>query len=57
MHYHLGLICTLCMDFFATSMDTMRWHMAAKDKDWEEQEVFENDDNGDEDDGYLLEEI
>ena len=63
MHYHLGLVCALCMDFFTTSMDTMRWHihacktMGTKDKDWEEEEESENDDDSDEDDGYLLEEI
>ena len=39
VHYHLGLVCTLCMDFSATSMDTVRWHvhvcksMVAKDRD------------------------
>ena len=59
VHYHLGLVCTLCMDFFATSVDTKRWHahacnsMANKDKDWEEEES--KNDNGDEDNGYLLE--
>ena len=43
-----------------TSMDTMRWHvpscksMNTEDKDWEEVEKSE-DDNGDEDDRYLLE--
>ena len=60
VHYHLGLVCILCLDFFATSMDTMRWHasscksMATEDKDQEEEE--ESDDS-DEDDGYLLGEI
>ena len=24
LHYCLGLICVLCWDFFATSLDTMR---------------------------------
>ena len=39
MDYHLGLVCTLSMDFFTTSMDTMRWHvhicrsMATEDMD------------------------
>ena len=27
VHYHLGLICALCCDFFAISGDIMRWHM------------------------------
>ena len=63
MHYHLGLVCILCMDIFATSTDTMRQHMcicksmAAKDRDQEEEEESDIDNNGDEDNSYLLEEI
>ena len=62
MYYHLGLICALCWDFFTTSVDTIRWHVSSckalttKDKDWTEEEESKCD-NGDEDDGYLLEEI
>ena len=62
MHYHLGLIGALCWDFFATSVDTIRWHttscesLTTKDKDWEEEEESQGN-NGDDDDGYLLEEI
>ena len=26
VHYHLGLVCTLCLAFFTTSADTMRKH-------------------------------
>ena len=50
-------------EFFATSADTMRWHvhickaMAAEDKDCKEEEESKNDDDGDEDDAYLLEEV
>ena len=61
MHYHLGMVCALCMDFFWTSKDAMRLHMhvcksiATKDNDHEEEES-KNDDNGDEDNDYLLEE-
>ena len=61
VHYHLGLVCALCMDFFTTS--TMRWlihtckSMATKDKDCKEEEESENDDDGDEDNSYLLEEV
>ena len=53
----------MCLDSFATSADTMRWHVhickfvAVKDRDWEEEEESDIDDNSDEDDGYLLEEI
>ena len=57
VHYHLGLVCALCMDFFATSVDTMRWHMhvcksmATEDKDCEEEEESENDDDSNKDNG------
>ena len=26
MHYHLGLICACCLDYFTTSADAMHWH-------------------------------
>ena len=60
MHYHLGLICALCQEYFAMSLDTMRWHtssceaLTTKDKAPEEEEESESN-NGDKDDGYLLE--
>ena len=62
MHYCLGLICAVCQDYFAISLDTMGWHLSLcksltmKDKAWEEEEESEGD-NSDDDDGYLLEEI
>ena len=62
IHYHLGLECVLCLDFFTTSTDTMRWcvpsckSMATEDKDWEEDEESKDNDD-DEDYRYLLEEI
>ena len=62
MHYHLGLICALCWDFFTTSADTIRQHassceaLTTKDKDQAEEEESKGN-NGDEDDWYLLEEI
>ena len=62
MHYHLGLVCALCVDFFSSSMDPMRQdtHVCksittTKDNDQGEKES-ENDDDRDEDDDYLLEE-
>ena len=61
-HYHLGLICALCQDFFATSVDTTRQHassceaLTTKDKEWAEKEESKGD-NGDANDGYLLREI
>ena len=27
VHYHYGLVCTVCVDFFSASADAMRWHM------------------------------
>ena len=62
VHYCLGLIYTLCWEYFAMSLDTMRWHtssckaLTTKDKAPEEEEKSESD-NSDEDDGYLLEGI
>ena len=62
MHYHLGLTCALCQEFFTTSADSISWHvfscesLTTKDKDWEEEEESRGN-NADEDDGYLLEEI
>ena len=62
MHYHLGLVCALCVDFFSTSTDAMRWHAhicksitTAEDNDCKEEES-ENDDDGNEVGDYLLEE-
>ena len=62
MHYHLGLVCALCVDFSSTSADTMQQHAqvcksitTAKDNDWKEEE-YENDDDDDEGDEYLLKE-
>ena len=51
------------MEFFATSAHTMRWYpptcksMVTEDMEWEEEDKSKNGNNGDEDDGYLLEEI
>ena len=62
MHYHLGLVCALCVDFFSTSADTMMWYAhicrsitATKVNDWEEEES-KNYNDGNKDDDYLLEE-
>ena len=61
MHYHLGLVCALCMEFFSTSADAMGQHthgckyIATKDNDCKEEES-KNSDDGDEDDDYLFEE-
>ena len=58
MHYHLGLVCAVCLDFFSTSADAMRHHVhvcksiATEDNDCKDEEL-ENDDDGNEDDDYL----
>ena len=61
-HYHLGLVCALCIDFFSTNTDAMRWHAhmcksntSARDNDQEE-DGYKNDDDGDKDDEYLPQE-
>ena len=57
-HYHLGLICACCLDYFTTSADTMHQHaqlcksMAASDDDDDREEsptYYKEDDNSDED--------
>ena len=51
MHYHLGLVCSHCMDYFTTSTDAMCWHaqlcklVAAGINDDDQEEEFEDDDN------------
>ena len=51
-HYHLGLICSHCVEYFTMSADTMCQHSKLckpvpaginDDNDWEEE--FVNDDN------------
>ena len=61
-HYHLGLVCALCVDFFSTSTNAMQQDaymcksiITAKDNDREEEE-YENDNDSDEDEYYLLKE-
>ena len=56
VHYHWGLVCTLCLAFLTTNVDTTRKHKpnckAIATEDWEEEEILKED-NSDEDDGYL----
>ena len=56
VHYHLGLVCALCLTFFTTSTDTMRKGRpcckASATRDQEEEEASEEE-YGDEDNGYL----
>ena len=60
VHYHLGLVCALCLACFTTSADTTRKHrtccMDMATGDWEEEETSEKD-NSSEDDGYLPQEV
>ena len=56
VHYHIGLVCTLCLAFFTTSADTMRKygpHCKAMTTGDQEEEEISVEDNADEDNGYL----
>ena len=63
VHYHLDLICAIYWEYFAMSLDTIRWHASScealttttKDKTLKEEEESESD-NGNKNDRYLLEE-
>ena len=64
MHYHLGLICSCRVHYFAMSADAMHWHAQLckpavdsidnDDDDWEEE--FEDDDNGSKYDKFTFDE-
>ena len=55
MHYHLGLICAHCLNYFTMSVDSIQWHtqlcksLAASDDDNREESPpdYEEDDNSD----------
>ena len=61
MHYHMGLMCTHCVDYFMTSTDAMCWHThicksttsGNGDNDRKEED-YEDDDNVDEDDEFMF---
>ena len=56
VYYCLGLVCALRLALFTTSADTLGKHgpscKASDTGDWEEEETLEED-NSDEDNGYL----
>ena len=58
MHYHQGLICGQCLEYFITSADVMHHHLqpcmpALDDDDDKEQEEESNiDDNGEDNDDF-----
>ena len=64
MHYHLGLICTHCLNCFMTTADSMHQHaqlcwstVAGNDEDREESPLhYEDDENGDGDYDFIFEE-
>ena len=68
MHYHLGLVCVHCLDYFTTNTEAMNHHAhvckhttaGASDDDNREEEDYEDDDNGsegeDEDNKFEFEE-
>ena len=61
-HYHLGLICAHCLDYFTTNADTMHHHIrvyksmtaSGDDDDDRDKEDYEDNDNGDEDDEFMF---
>ena len=60
-HYHLGLVCSQCTEYFTTSADTMCQHSqlckpvpANDDDDWEE-ESYNGDNGGDYDEFEFVE--
>ena len=62
-HYHLGLICTYCLDYFTTIAESMHHHAhvcktttASNDDDYREEKDYKDDDNSDEDDEFEFEE-
>ena len=63
-HYHLGLICAHCLDYFTMSTDAMLWHaqlcksVVAGDDDNREESPpdYEEDDNGNGDFEFMFEE-
>ena len=64
MHYHLGLICACCLDYFMMSADTMWQHtqlcksvVAGNNDDREESPTnYKEDDNGEDDFKFAFEE-
>ena len=64
MHYHLGLICTQCLDYFITSTDAMHQHTqlcrstaAGNNDDREESPLdYEEDKNGNGNYNFIFEE-
>ena len=63
MHYHLGLICAHCLDYFTTSAENMHCHAhdckpmtASKDDDNMDEEDSEDDNNGDVHDEFVFKE-
>ena len=56
MHYHPGLICAHCVDYFTTSVDAIHQHTqlckpmaVGNDDNDRREEDYEDDDNGNED--------
>ena len=63
VHYHLGLICAHCMDYFTTSANAMHQHTkvckpttGSDDDDYREEDDYGDDDNGDKDDKFMFKE-
>ena len=64
MHYHLGLICACCLNYFMTTADAMCWHtqlcrsiLAGDNNDIQESPLdYEEDENGNGDYDFIFEE-
>ena len=63
MHYHLGLMCTHCVDYLMTSTDAMCLHThickfttGGNNDDNREDKDSDDDDNGDDDNEFMFEE-
>ena len=61
MHYHLGLICAHCLDYFTTSADAVHQHAQlckptapGDDDDDREEEDYKDDDNSHECDKFMF---
>ena len=62
-HYHLGLICAHCLDYFTSSADAMLQHTqvckpmaAGNDNDDREEKDYEDNDNGNEYEEFMFKE-
>ena len=61
-HYHLGLVCSQCLEYFTTSANTMFHHLqlckpapaSVNDNDDDQEEESDIDDNGEDDNDFMF---